>query len=140
MSRANVARSRAPTLFSARIKKRIRTENTVIDKSKGEWDLLLSKIADSARMYFSSAHYRRSARTGRRPRKVERHSSMYLPASDYVGGRTLHAPRANRVFYTDKKRIRIENTVLDKSKNGLGPPSFKAKKKPGCPGFFIQPG
>jgi hypothetical protein len=38
--------------------KRIRTENTVIDKSKGGLDLLLSKIADCARMCFSSAHNR----------------------------------------------------------------------------------
>jgi hypothetical protein len=79
-------------------------------------------------------------RTGRRPRKCEHHGSTYLPASDYVGGRTLRALRANRVFYTDEKRIRIENTVLDKSKNGWWPPSFKAKKKPGFPGFFIQAG
>jgi len=28
--------------------------------------------------------------------------------------------RANRVFGTDEKRIRTENTVMDKSKNGLG--------------------
>ena len=28
--------------------------------------------------------------------------------------------RANRVFSTDEKRIRTKNTVLDKSKSGLG--------------------
>ena len=28
--------------------------------------------------------------------------------------------RANRVFCTDEKRIRTENTVMDKSKGGLG--------------------
>jgi hypothetical protein len=32
----------------------------------------------------------------------------------------LRAPRATRVFHTDEKRIRMENTVIDKSKNGLG--------------------
>jgi hypothetical protein len=32
----------------------------------------------------------------------------------------LRAARANRVFHTDEKRIRMENTVIDKSKNGLG--------------------
>src|ERR1039458_1151582 len=32
----------------------------------------------------------------------------------------LRAARANRVFCTDEKRIRAENTVMDKSKNGLG--------------------
>jgi hypothetical protein len=120
--------------------KRIRTENTVIDKSKGGLDLFLSKIADGARMCFSSAHHRRSARTGRRPRKFERHSSMYPAAPVNAGIRPLRAPRANHVFGTDEKRIRTKNRVMDKSKNGLGPPSFKAKKKPGFPGFFIQPG
>jgi hypothetical protein len=33
--------------------------------------------------------------------------------------RPLRAARANHVFYTDEKRIRIENTVMDKSNNGL---------------------
>ncbi len=28
--------------------------------------------------------------------------------------------RANRVFRTDEKRIRTENTVMDRSDNGLG--------------------
>jgi rRNA processing protein Gar1 len=32
----------------------------------------------------------------------------------------LRATRANRVFYTDEKRIRVENTVIDKSNNGVG--------------------
>jgi len=32
----------------------------------------------------------------------------------------LRAPRANRVFCTDEKHIRAENTVMDKNKGGLG--------------------
>jgi len=32
----------------------------------------------------------------------------------------LRAPRANRDFRTDEKRIRTEITVMDKSKGGLG--------------------
>jgi hypothetical protein len=32
----------------------------------------------------------------------------------------LRAARANRVFCTDEKHIRTENTVMVKSKNGLG--------------------
>jgi hypothetical protein len=32
----------------------------------------------------------------------------------------LRAARANRVFGTDEKRIRTKNTVMDKSKGGLG--------------------
>jgi hypothetical protein len=31
----------------------------------------------------------------------------------------LRATRANRVFRPDKKRIRTENVVMDKSKSGL---------------------
>jgi hypothetical protein len=30
----------------------------------------------------------------------------------------LRAPRANRVFGTDEKRIRTKNTVMDKSDHG----------------------
>jgi len=43
-----------------------------MDKSNYGLGLLLSKIADCVRMCFSSAHNRRSARTGRRPRKLGR--------------------------------------------------------------------
>jgi hypothetical protein len=32
----------------------------------------------------------------------------------------LRALRANRVFCTDEKRIRTENTVMDKNNKGLG--------------------
>jgi hypothetical protein len=32
----------------------------------------------------------------------------------------LRALRANHVFGTDEKRIRTENTVIDKSSQGLG--------------------
>jgi len=49
--------------------KRIRTKNMVMDKSNYGLGLLLPKIADCVRIRFSSAHNRRSARTGRRPRK-----------------------------------------------------------------------
>jgi len=56
--------------------KRIRTENAVIDKSNHGVGLLLSKITDCVRICFSSARNRRSARTGRRPRKLGHCSSM----------------------------------------------------------------
>jgi hypothetical protein len=39
--------------------------------------------------------------------------------------RNLRAARANRVFWTDEKHIRPENTVIDKSNNGLGLLLFK---------------
>jgi hypothetical protein len=61
---------RANRVFCAD-EKRIRTENTVIGKSNNGLGLFLYKIADSARMCFSSVRYRRSARTGFRPRKIE---------------------------------------------------------------------
>jgi hypothetical protein len=35
-------------------------------------------------------------------------------------GKNLRAARANPVFHTDEKRIRMENTVMDKSDNGFG--------------------
>jgi len=37
-----------------------------------------------------------------------------MPAAD------LRAARANRVSHADEKRIRRENTVIDKSDNGVG--------------------
>jgi len=40
--------------------------------------------------------------------------------SNTVGALALRAPRANRVFGTDEKRIRTKNAVLDKSKSGFG--------------------
>jgi hypothetical protein len=47
---------------------RIRTKNTVMDKSKNSL-VILSMIADCARTGSSSVRNRQSARTGRRPRK-----------------------------------------------------------------------
>ena len=37
-----------------------------------------------------------------------------------VDWRTLRAARANRVFCADEKRIRAEDPVIDKSRQGLG--------------------
>jgi hypothetical protein len=45
---------------------------------------------------------------------------MYRPVFAYLSVRPLRAARANRVFRTDEKRIRTENTVMNKSKGGLG--------------------
>jgi len=36
-----------------------------------------------------------------------------------VGTRSLRAARANRVFCTDRKRIRTENTVIVNTKHGV---------------------
>jgi len=76
------------------------------------------KIADCARMCFSSARNRRSARTGHRPRKFDRRSSTHSPASSDGGARSLRAPRANPVFGADERRIRTKNRVMDKINNG----------------------
>ena len=103
--------------------KRIRTENTVMDKSTNGFGLLLSKIVDCVRMGSSSVRNRRSARTGRRPRKFDRSSSMYPPASAYVGVQPLRAARANHVFHTDEKHIRMENTVIDKNHSARAIPN-----------------
>jgi hypothetical protein len=53
---------------------------------------VLYKIADWARMCFSSVPNRRSARTGRRPRKFGRNSPMYPVASSDVRS---HQARSN---------------------------------------------
>jgi hypothetical protein len=59
--------TRANPVFRAD-EKRIRTENTVMNKTKIGLGWLLSKIVDCARMWFSSVRNRRSARTASRPR------------------------------------------------------------------------
>jgi len=66
---------RAPTAFSGRIKT-IRPENAVMVNPK-QGLRVLYKIADCVRMCFSSARNRRSARTGRRPRK-DSHVKLFL--------------------------------------------------------------
>ena len=81
---------------------------------------VLSKILDSARMRFSSVRYRRSARTGRRPRKPGRCGSKYPDSSANVAERPLRAARADRVFGADMKRIRTKNTVIVNTKQALG--------------------
>jgi len=76
MSRKDLRAARANRVLGTD-KKRIRTKNTVLDKSKGGWGWFSYKIVDCARMCFSSVRNRRSARTGRRPRKIWRCSSTY---------------------------------------------------------------
>jgi hypothetical protein len=51
-------------------KNRIRTENAVMDKSKGGLAWLLYKIVDCARMCCWSVRNRRYARTVSRPRNI----------------------------------------------------------------------
>jgi hypothetical protein len=57
MSRADLRAARANHVFCTD-KKRIRTENAVMDKNKDGLGLLLYKIADCARMRFSSVRNR----------------------------------------------------------------------------------
>jgi len=67
--RVDLRAARANRVFCAD-EKRIRTENTVIDKTKGGLVWLLYKIVGCARMRFSSVRNRRSARTVFRPRNI----------------------------------------------------------------------
>jgi len=70
------------------------------------------------------------------------------PTSADVGTRLLRAARANPVFYTDKKRIRIENRVMDKSNNGLSllfiqnwnsaTTAGGPKQRPACAGLSLR--
>jgi hypothetical protein len=86
-------------------------------KEKGGWSAFFSfKIADCVRTGSSSVRNRRSARTGRRPRKLWRYSSTYPAMRANVAGRKLRALRANRVFGADEKRIRTKYTVMDKNR------------------------
>jgi len=68
MTRPNLRAARANRVFCTD-EKRIRTENTVMDKNKDSAGVLF-EIADWARMCFSSVPDRRSARTAFRPRNI----------------------------------------------------------------------
>jgi hypothetical protein len=63
---------RAPTMFSVRMKSASVPKTWLWIKATPVWGF--SKIVDCVRMRFSSARNRRSARTGRRPRKLGRNS------------------------------------------------------------------
>jgi hypothetical protein len=69
MPGADLRPARANPVFGTD-EKRIRPENTVIDKNKDSLGLLLYKIVDWVRMCFSSVPNRRSARTVSRPRNI----------------------------------------------------------------------
>jgi hypothetical protein len=68
MPRKNLRATRANRVFQYGCGTSV-LKNTVMDKSSNGLGLSLYKIADCARTDSSSAHNRRSARTGRRPRK-----------------------------------------------------------------------
>ena len=68
MRQAELRAARANRVFCTD-EKRIRTENTVMDKNKDSVGVLL-EIADWAWMCFSSMPDRRSARTDSRPRNI----------------------------------------------------------------------
>jgi len=74
------ALARANRVFRAD-EKRMRTENTVMDKNKDSAGVIY-EIVDCARMCFSSVRNRRSARTAFCPRKKlldQRNQTMNLP-------------------------------------------------------------
>ncbi len=65
---ADLRAARANRVFGTD-EKRIRPENTVIDKNKDSAEVFY-EIVDCVRMCFSSVRNRRSARTASRPRNV----------------------------------------------------------------------
>ena len=69
---------------------------------------------------FSSVRDRRSARTGRRPRKLDHRSSSMFPHQRRSAKYHCALSRANRVFCTDEKRIRTENTVMKETRTARG--------------------
>ena len=96
----------------------IRTQNTVIDKSRGGWicSYPRSPIA-RGRLFVRAQSVIRA--DGPPSAQVHSRSPMHSPASADAGARPLRAPRANHVFGTDERHIRAENTVIDNNKDGL---------------------
>jgi len=100
--------------------KRIRTEITVIVKVKDSAGGLY-KIVDCARMSFSSVHNRRSARTGRRPRKVDHCGSIRSPAPMDTNVTAVARSRAPTVFSVRMKGASVRKSrLLLKSKTVRG--------------------
>jgi len=89
-------------------------QNHGYGKNNNGVGLSLDKIADCARMCFSSVRNRRSARTGRRPRKLERRSSSYPDTSAEVSARCRRAAiarsRAPTVFSVRIKSVSVQKT------------------------------
>jgi hypothetical protein len=104
------ARARQPCFGTD--EKRIRTKNTVMEKSKLGVGLLLSKIVDCVRMCFSSARNRRSARTGRRPRKLSHFSSMCGPKSIDSHVASIARSRAPTMFLVRMKSASVPKPWL----------------------------
>ncbi len=98
--------------------KHIRAENMVMDKIKGGF----SPRSSLARGY--AFHPRASDDPRGRDAGRARGAAAARTAAVYPGvvkEQPLRArARANRVFRADEKHIRTENTVMDKSKGGLG--------------------
>ena len=84
---------RANCVFRAD-EKRIRTENTVMDKNKDSAGVLY-EIADWVRMCFSSVPNRRSARTASRPRNIatmQKESQLSISAQMFCAQAQPYTP------------------------------------------------
>ena len=88
---------RAPTMFSVRMKSASVRKTRLLGKAKAA-AVFSSKIATCARMCFSSVRNRRSARTGRRPRKPDRCSLTQAPAPIYKVYPPIRTFRARAVL------------------------------------------
>jgi hypothetical protein len=105
MWRKTLRTARANRVFCTD-EKRIRTEHTVIDKSKkADWGGFYTR---SSMAHGCAFH----------PCAIDDPRGRFFVRAGFRN--TLHAARANHVFCSDKKRIRTENTVIEKSKGGLG--------------------
>jgi len=117
MSAQTLRAARANRVFGTD-EKRIRTENTVIDKNKNSSEVL-SKIVDCVRMCFSSARNRRSARTGRRPRNSSATvrsvlQSLSMSTCDHC------ALRAPTLFSVRMKSASVQKTRFWKKQGRFG--------------------
>src|SRR5450759_2301782 len=100
-------------------KKRIRTENTVMDKSKGGSGWLLYKIVDCARMAFSSVRNRRSARTVSRPRNI---ATLQQRAARFKSPRIV----MNLGMYTSREyvQLRWRNCTYSRERISQNEPTY----------------
>ena len=117
-ARAAIARSRAPTVFSGRMKSTSIRKTRFWVNARAVLGFIQDRRLCTDVLFIRAQSMIRA--DGRRPRKFDHYVSMCrLRLQTRAYG---HCPlsRANRVFLTDEKHIRQENTVIVNTEHCVG--------------------
>jgi len=112
--------TRANRVF-AMDKKHLRSKNTVMEKSNNGFGFAFiqdRRLGTDVLFIRAQSTIRADGPPSAQVRSLPLDISVYFDR--YRGSGICALARANRVLGTDKKHIRTQNTVMDKSNNGLG--------------------